>query len=77
MSPCYTRLNCNTKSITLIPDTERLEWEGVYKPKLAKIISSIRARKLVGQGCLAYLAHVWDVEVESPSINSITVVSEC
>ncbi|WMV44912.1 hypothetical protein MTR67_038297, partial [Solanum verrucosum] len=50
--------------------------EGVYKPKLAKIISSIRARKLVGQGCLAYLAHIRDVEVESPFIESIPVVSE-
>ncbi|WMV09679.1 hypothetical protein MTR67_003064, partial [Solanum verrucosum] len=49
---------------------------GVYKPKQAKIISSIRARKLVGQGCLAYLAHIGDVEVESPSIESIRVVSE-
>ncbi|WMV48268.1 hypothetical protein MTR67_041653, partial [Solanum verrucosum] len=40
------------------------------------IISSIRARKLVGQGCLAYLAHIRDVEVETPSIESIPVVSE-
>ncbi|KAH0650029.1 hypothetical protein KY284_029941 [Solanum tuberosum] len=59
-----------------IPGRERLEWERVYKPKLVKIISSIRARKLVGQGCLDYLAHVWDVEAESPSIESIHVVSE-
>ncbi|WMV26669.1 hypothetical protein MTR67_020054 [Solanum verrucosum] len=58
---------------------EKLEWEGVYKSKQAKIISSIRARKLVGQDCLAYLAylaHNRDVEIESPSIESILVVSE-
>ncbi|KAH0669381.1 hypothetical protein KY285_023539 [Solanum tuberosum] len=59
-----------------IPGREKLEWEGVYKPKPAKVISSIRARKLVGQGCLVYLAHIRDVEVESPSIESIHVVSE-
>ncbi|WMV32245.1 hypothetical protein MTR67_025630 [Solanum verrucosum] len=59
-----------------VPGREKLEWEGVYKPKPAKIISSIRARKLVGQGCLAYLSHIRDVEVESPSIESIHVVSE-
>ncbi|WMV09842.1 hypothetical protein MTR67_003227 [Solanum verrucosum] len=77
LSPYYTRLKCNTKSITLeIPGREILEWEGVYNPKLAKIISSIRARKLVGHGCLAYLAHIPDVEVESPSIESIPIVSE-
>ncbi|WMV45461.1 hypothetical protein MTR67_038846 [Solanum verrucosum] len=76
-SPYYVVLNCNTKSVTLdIPRREKLEWEWVYKPKQAKIISSIRASKLVEQGCLAYLAHIRDVEVESPSIESIHVVSD-
>ncbi|WMV58523.1 hypothetical protein MTR67_051908, partial [Solanum verrucosum] len=59
-----------------IPGREKLECEGVYKPKQVKIISSIRARKLVGQGFLAYLAHIRDVEVEAPSIESIHVVLE-
>ncbi|WMV38300.1 hypothetical protein MTR67_031685, partial [Solanum verrucosum] len=59
-----------------IPGREKLEWKEVYKPKQAKIISSIRARKLVGQGCLSYLAHIRDIEVESPSIESIPVVAE-
>ncbi len=49
LSPYYVVFNCNTKFVTLeIPGREKLEWEGVYKPKQAKIISSIRARKLVG-----------------------------
>ena len=70
-------LNCNTKFVTLeIPSREKLEWEGVYKPKQAKIISSIHARKLVGRGCLAYLAHIRDVEVETLSIESIPMVLE-
>ncbi|WMV38358.1 hypothetical protein MTR67_031743, partial [Solanum verrucosum] len=42
----------------------------------AKIISSIRASKLVEQGCLSYLAHIRDIEVESPSIEFISVVLE-
>ncbi|WMV24153.1 hypothetical protein MTR67_017538 [Solanum verrucosum] len=77
LSPYYYVLSCNTKSVTLeILDREKLEWERVYKPKPAKVISSIRARKLVGQGCLAYLAHIQEVDVEPPSIESISVVSE-
>ncbi|WMV38729.1 hypothetical protein MTR67_032114 [Solanum verrucosum] len=77
LSLYYVVLNCNTKFVTLeILGREKLEWEGMYKPKQAKIISSIRARKLVGQSCLAYLAHIRDVEVKSPSIESIHVVSE-
>ncbi|KAH0765327.1 hypothetical protein KY285_001198 [Solanum tuberosum] len=76
-SSYYVVLNCNTKFVTLeIPGREKLEWEGVYKPKQAKIISSIWAKKLIGQGCLAYLAHIKDVEIEAPSIESIRVLSE-
>ncbi|WMV54684.1 hypothetical protein MTR67_048069 [Solanum verrucosum] len=65
------------KSVTLeILGREKLEWEGVYKPKASKVISFIRDKKLVGQGCLAYFPHIQDVDVESPSIKSILVVSE-
>ncbi|WMV09672.1 hypothetical protein MTR67_003057 [Solanum verrucosum] len=53
-----------------------LEWEGECKPKQDRIISSIQTSKLVERGCLAYLAHIRDVEVETPSIESIHVVSE-
>ncbi|WMV46258.1 hypothetical protein MTR67_039643 [Solanum verrucosum] len=49
----------------------KIRVEGVYKTKQAKIISSSRASKLVEQGCLVYLAHVRDVEIEAPSIGSI------
>lgn len=42
----------------------------------SNIISSIRARKRVRQGCLAYLSHIRDFEVESPSIESFLVVSK-
>ena len=76
LSPYYVVLNCNTKSVTLeIPGREKFEWEGVYKSKKAKIISFIRASKLVERGCLAYLAHIKDVEIVAPSIEFIPVVS--
>ena len=75
LSPCYVELNCNTKFVTLT-GRKNLEWEGVYKPKQLKIISSIRASKLVKHGCLTYLAHIRDVEIEALSIKSIHVVSE-
>ena len=48
----------------------------MYKPNQVKIISSIRASKKVEQGCLDYLAHVRDVEMEATSVGSIPVVSE-
>ncbi|WMV45150.1 hypothetical protein MTR67_038535 [Solanum verrucosum] len=39
-------------------------------------VLNCNTKKLVGQDCLAYLDHIRDVEVESPSIESIPVVSE-
>ena len=48
LSPHYVALNSNTKSMTLeIPGREKLEWVGVHKTKKARVISSIRASKLV------------------------------
>ncbi|WMV58447.1 hypothetical protein MTR67_051832 [Solanum verrucosum] len=67
---------CQVVSMLLNEITFKLEWEGVYKPKQAKIISAIWASKLVKQGCLAYLAHVRDVEIEAPSVGAIPLVSE-
>ncbi|WMV41023.1 hypothetical protein MTR67_034408 [Solanum verrucosum] len=59
-----------------IEGREKLEWEGVYKPKPAKFISFVQARKLVVQGYLAYSADIQDVDAESLSIESIHVVFE-
>ena len=53
---------------------ERFEWKMVYKPKKDKIIFYIRASKLVEQDCLAYLAHVRDVEIEASSNEFIHVL---
>ncbi|WMV13719.1 hypothetical protein MTR67_007104 [Solanum verrucosum] len=70
-------LICNAKYVTLaILGREKLEWEKVYKRKPTKVISSIQARKLVGQRCLAFLAHLRDVEAEFPSIEFIPIVSK-
>uniref|UniRef100_M1DTA3 'chromo' domain containing protein n=1 Tax=Solanum tuberosum TaxID=4113 RepID=M1DTA3_SOLTU len=83
--PASTGNNSGTPPHNLIQDSygvtpsadsrPSFEWEWVYKPKKAKIIISIRERKLAGKGCLAYFAHIRDVEVESPSIEFIPVVS--
>lgn len=43
----------------------------MYNHNPTKVIYPIPACKLVGQGCLTYLAHILDGEVESPSIESI------
>ena len=50
LSPSYVLFNFNDKLLILVIwGIEKLEWEGMYKPKIAKVISFIRARKLIGQ----------------------------
>ena len=75
--PYYVVLNCNTMFVTPeILVSEKFAWEGMNKPKQAKIISSIRPSKLAGQGCFACLSHVRDVEIEIQPFVSILVVSK-
>ena len=77
MSPYYVVLNCNAKTLTLeMPGMDKLEWEGVYKSRPMKIISFVWDRKLVGKRCSAFLDHLRDVSTESPSIESVPVVSK-
>lgn len=76
-SPHYDVLDSNTNVVTLeIQGREKLELEEVYKPNQVKIIFSIRASKIVEQGCLAYSACVRDIKMDVPSIRSIMVVYE-
>ena len=77
LSPHYGVHNSNTMFVTLeIAGREKLELEEVYKPNQVKIIFSIRASKIVEQGCLAYSACVRDIKMDVPSIRSIMVVYE-
>ena len=55
-------LNCNSKYVTLENSRrEKLEWEGVDKPKQSKMIFSIWSSKLLEKGCLTYFSHIRDV----------------
>lgn len=55
-----------------VKDFAKREGRGV-QAQLAKVISFDRARKLAGKGCLAYLSHIRDVDVESTTIESIMI----
>lgn len=77
LSPYHVVLNCNAKIVTLeMPGMDKLVWEGVYQYVPMKIISFIRAKKMVGKECLAFLPHLQDVSAEVPFIMSVPIVSE-
>ena len=59
LSPQFAILDCNAKMVTLAkPGTDPLVWEGDYTSNPVRIISFLRAKKMVSKGCLAFLAHI-------------------
>ncbi|XP_059311479.1 uncharacterized protein LOC132063063 [Lycium ferocissimum] len=77
LSPHYAILYCHSKTVTLaMPGAPTLEWKGNLSPLPKKVISFVRAKKLVEKGCLAYLAHICDTSADTPSIDSVPVVCE-
>ena len=58
------------------PGTDPLVWEGNYTSNPVRIISFLRAKKMVSKGCLAFLAHLRDDTSKVPSVKSISIVRE-
>ena len=77
LSPNFAILYCNAKTVTLAkPGIDPLVWEGYYTSNLVRIISFLRAKKMVGKGFLAFLAHLRDDTTQVPSIESVSIVRE-
>ncbi|XP_027769570.1 uncharacterized protein LOC114075279 [Solanum pennellii] len=65
------------QTVTLImPGVPRVEWKSVSGSYPSKVISFIRAQRLVERGCLSYLAFIRDTSIEPPPMDSIPVVQE-
>ncbi|XP_070057166.1 uncharacterized protein [Nicotiana tomentosiformis] len=54
----------------------RLEWRGTAGHSTSMVISYVKARHMVDNGLLAYLAYIPDPSVEVPSIDLVTVLRE-
>ena len=77
LSPNFAILDCNAKTVTLAkPGTDPLVWEGDYTSTPVRIISFLRAKRMVSKGCLAFLAHLRDDTSQVPSIESVSIVRE-
>ena len=75
LSPNFAILDCNAKTVTLAkPGTDPLVWEGDYTSTPVRIISFLRAKRMVSKGCLSFLEHLRDDTTQVPSIESISIV---
>ncbi|XP_070017397.1 uncharacterized protein [Nicotiana sylvestris] len=77
LSPCHTILDCNVKTVTLaMPRLPRVEWRGFLYYVSGRVISYLKAQQMAEKGCLAYLAFMRDVSVDTPTVESVLVVRD-
>ncbi|XP_070036454.1 uncharacterized protein [Nicotiana tomentosiformis] len=77
LSPYQAILDCHTKTVTLdMPRLPRLEWRGTLDYNLSKVISFLKAQRMVKKGCDAYLVYVRDVSVDTPTTESVPIVRD-
>ncbi|XP_070014226.1 uncharacterized protein [Nicotiana sylvestris] len=76
-SPYHTILGCHAKIVMLaMPGFPWLEWRGSLGHVPSKVVSFLKAQRMVEKGCLAYIAFVRDASVDTPTIESVPVVTE-
>ncbi|XP_070014529.1 uncharacterized protein [Nicotiana sylvestris] len=77
LSPHYVVLDCHAKTMTLArPGLPRLEWRGSLDYVPSKVISFLKAQRMVEKGCAVYIAYVRDVSVDTPTMESVPVVRD-
>ncbi|XP_070024610.1 uncharacterized protein, partial [Nicotiana sylvestris] len=77
LSPSHAILDCHAKIVTLaIPGVPRIKWHGMTDYVPSRVISFLKSQRMVGKGCLSYLAFVRDVGAETSSIDSVPVVRD-
>ncbi|XP_070057418.1 uncharacterized protein LOC142167153 [Nicotiana tabacum] len=72
LSSCYAIFDCHATAITLaMMKFPRLQWRGTSISTSSQVITFLKARHMVENRCLAYLAYVRDIAVETPTIDSV------
>ncbi|XP_074351313.1 uncharacterized protein LOC141690407 [Apium graveolens] len=60
------------KSVMFTENNVRINYQGQKQEK--KFLPTLKAKKLLRQGCEAYLAHIVDTEKEEPNLDEIPIV---
>ncbi|XP_070043174.1 uncharacterized protein [Nicotiana tomentosiformis] len=77
LASCHANVDCRSKIVRFQFSGEPvLEWKGNTASPRGRFISYLKARKMTRKGCIYHLVRVQDVEVESPTIQSIHVINE-
>ncbi|XP_070041141.1 uncharacterized protein [Nicotiana tomentosiformis] len=70
-------LDCHAKTVKLVmPGLPPVEWRGTLDYVTSSFILFLKAQWMVGKGCDVYLAYVRGVNVDSPTVESVSVVRD-
>ena len=74
---CFASINCRTRTVRSSCSNEPVvEWKrGNYIPR-GRIISCLKACKMISKGCLYHIVRVQDIDSEIPPIEYLPLVSE-
>ncbi|KAL8133885.1 hypothetical protein AgCh_009088 [Apium graveolens] len=75
LSQHKANIDCKKRKIAMhTKNNVRINYQGQKQEK--KFLSLLEAKKLLGQGCKAYLAHIIDTEKEAPNLDEIPIFRE-
>ena len=70
-------VDCRLKRITLLArDGETVEIMGVRLDDSVRLVSAVKAQRMIRKGCQAFLAHVMDIESPVPSLQDTPAVRD-
>ncbi|XP_070055922.1 uncharacterized protein [Nicotiana tomentosiformis] len=77
LSSCHAILDYHVKTLMLtMPRLPRVEGRGSLDYAPSRVISDLKAQRMVEKGCLSCLAFLRDVGTDTPTIDSVLVVQD-
>ena len=74
---CFASIDCKTRVVKFnFPNEPVVELKGEYSIPRGRIISCLKACRMISKGCLYHIIRVQDLYSEIPPIESVPVVSE-
>ncbi|XP_070010315.1 uncharacterized protein [Nicotiana sylvestris] len=73
---CFSKLDCRTRTMRLeFYNDPDVEWKGDNVVPKGRLISYLKAAKMIKKRCICHLVWVTDTNVEAPSLESVLVVN--